>query len=257
MYTDISSKIDEDEDFVKESLEAVIKLYLCADMIIGSGSLASSMNCHFASREKVTEFDQKFDAFFKALWEYEFSSSGHNCKMVITFPDGKGYDVNTGNAGNIQVTNFHELMSVLRDDFSWTISSLTGTPMSETGHTWGLYEFSPADYIAGDVVAPCDLAKFFAYQIVCAHFFSNDHVDYIYSAELYRQNYNSLLSAILGIIGLSLDDSTFSWNGVDYLYDSLSSYNFSTVLEGIVSYDVFDESHAFMMVILKFLICFV
>lgn len=54
-----------------------------------------------------------------------------------------------------------------------------------------------------------------AYQIVCAHFMSNDKVDYIYSAELYRQLMKSLIVDY---------DSSFVYNGVSTPYDYLSGY---------------------------------
>lgn len=59
--------------------------------------------------------------------------------------------------------------------------------------------------------------KVSAYQIIAAHFFSLDHVDYIYSAELYRQ----LMLYYTSKFG---ESGTFSWNGLDLQYDALSGY---------------------------------
>lgn len=61
-----------------------------------------------------------------------------------------------------------------------------------------------------------DLRRLHAYNLVCSHFFSNDHVDYVYSAELYRENQQSLLDNTLGNL-------QFTMNGVNYRYDSLSA----------------------------------
>lgn len=54
-----------------------------------------------------------------------------------------------------------------------------------------------------------------AYQLCVAHFMSNDKVDYIYSAELYRQLMHSLSDDY---------DQTFVYNGVRTPYDYLSGY---------------------------------
>lgn len=68
-----------------------------------------------------------------------------------------------------------------------------------------------------------DLSKAFAYQIVCAHYYTNDNVDYIYSAELYRQYLRSIF------IDDEVEDvsPSFSWNGINCLFDatSLGFYN--------------------------------
>ena len=237
IFSSISSFLAASEDWTKESFEAALKMVISADSIIGSGSLLSAMNCHILSRERAKEWDKAFDAWFAAVIKY-FSKAGN----IMTIQVGDvTYD--TGSSlGNIKIENWHELLTILRDGFDWSVSSLTTGDLSSSDYT-NLHNLlpDPSTFIVGDAVAPIDLAKFYAYQLVCAHFYSNDHVDYIYSAELYRQNINSLLSDLLDFIGLSLSDASFTWNGVEYLYDTLSSYNFKTILEGIVSYDLFDE----------------
>lgn len=55
------------------------------------------------------------------------------------------------------------------------------------------------------------------YQLGCAQFFTNSDVDYIYTAELYRQNMESLVSAS----GFSIQ--FFNWNGIRIFYDWCSS----------------------------------
>lgn len=71
---------------------------------------------------------------------------------------------------------------------------------------------------SGNYQIPIDLRRVHAYNLVCAHFFSNDHIDYIYSAELYRQNQYALIK-------LCGYDSAmrFTMNGVPYEYDALSA----------------------------------
>ncbi len=61
-----------------------------------------------------------------------------------------------------------------------------------------------------------NIAPLIAYQIVCAHYFTNDRIDYIYSAELYRQMMRGFLT--------NYSADTFDYNGVPTLYDELSGH---------------------------------
>lgn len=63
---------------------------------------------------------------------------------------------------------------------------------------------------------PIDLSRLWAYQIVYHHFYTNDKVDFIYSAEQFR-NY------VGGIIFSAIGGSSFFYNGSKIPYDFLSS----------------------------------
>lgn len=66
-----------------------------------------------------------------------------------------------------------------------------------------------------------NIAPIIAYQICCAHYFTNDRIDYIYSAELYRQMMRGFLT--------NYSTDTFDYNGVPMLYDELSGHWISKV----------------------------
>lgn len=68
---------------------------------------------------------------------------------------------------------------------------------------------------------PCDLSNLLAYQLVCAQYFTSDFVDYVYSAELYR-NY---IGSICYDTNKTID--TFPWNGTQQPYDYLSAHTLS------------------------------
>lgn len=81
-------------------------------------------------------------------------------------------------------------------------------------------QFSPVF----DSKVPVNLARVLAYQLACAEFFTNDFVDYIYSAELYRQFIGSLEeSYLVAAFGAATYPQMFTYNGVKYQYDSLSA----------------------------------
>lgn len=71
----------------------------------------------------------------------------------------------------------------------------------------------------------------FAYQCVCAEFYTNSRVDYMYTAQLFRQFVSSYLFDDSD--GFEFPRETFSWNGVEYLYDFLSAHNISMALQSI------------------------
>ena len=62
-----------------------------------------------------------------------------------------------------------------------------------------------------------------AYQLICSHFFTNDKVDYVFSADMYRNYIHSLLTAI----DPSNSYHYFSYNGMNIEYDYLSGYSIS------------------------------
>lgn len=77
---------------------------------------------------------------------------------------------------------------------------------------------------AFDFVLKVNLFKVVAYQMSCAQFFSNDHVDNVYSSELWMSNMASLAFG-----GDTQSRPTFQLNGVPVLYDVFSARVLSTL----------------------------
>lgn len=90
--------------------------------------------------------------------------------------------------------------------------------------------------LAEDDGTHVDLARCAAYQICCAHYYTNDNIDYIYSAELWREYIGSLLKN--GVIDtlFSFDDLVFIYNGVSYQYDWLCALFFDYCIPNVASY---------------------
>ncbi len=64
-----------------------------------------------------------------------------------------------------------------------------------------------------------DLSRLWAYQLVYHHFYTNDKVDFIYSADTFRSYIGGILDNYIGISG-------FDWNGQRLIYDYLSAVYF-------------------------------
>lgn len=123
--------------------------------------------------------------------------------------------------------DFRYFLSIARDDPSWAFynfydasgRNLNLDSFSDLGTLFDSIEFYVSDI-------PFNYARVLAYQLACAEFFTNDNVDHIYSAELYRQYIGSLLNNLSTYGG---DFQKFSYNGVYCDYDILSAHKLSAI----------------------------
>lgn len=133
----------------------------------------------------------------------------------------------------ISVTDFSnswDLDSEVEEDESTTYSLSSAFQSAVFGDFifGGSLQFA---FASGSLTKSIHFNSVSAYQIICAHFFSCDYVDYIYSANLYRELmkyylYNSVL--------LTDSQRKFSWNGIDKYYDSLSGYSINKIFAKVV-----------------------
>ena len=102
---------------------------------------------------------------------------------------------------------FEDFLDFAREHYLTSIefSSTTGNP---TINSITIASNAPSQNL--------NIAPIIAYQIVCAHYFTNDKIDYIYSAELYRQLMRGFCT--------NYSNDTFEYNGVPTLFDELSGH---------------------------------
>lgn len=147
-----------------------------------------------------------------------------------------GVNIDPSNYGVVTGTwiTFREFLDLLRDDLSLfeisVMSLISGSTIASfandvsdfvTFFSWKrVLNDSFGVAIDSDHKIPLNTARLWAYQLVCAHFYSNDHVDFVYSAQLFRQYIQNLI--------LAVNDGelyqNFSVNGFYYNYDPLSAY---------------------------------
>lgn len=149
--------------------------------------------------------------------------------MPVTI-DGVNYDVvpkpSTITFSSIPQISFRDFLQKIRDTSDWSYRGLLADttfnkilPYTDDS----VYSFI---FGAGDVMNfPIDLVYLWSYQLACAHYFTDDTVDYIYSADLFRQYIFSLVSNVNSFYGSAVP--YFSWNGQRLSYDYLSSYYFN------------------------------
>lgn len=232
-----------------EQLTNMIKLLIVEEYIYSYGSLLNNMGCKMAAIWKPTsggesevwqEFmkSKNFDEIFEKIIyeiEYGFSVYWEDSEEQMYTVQGIRTDrqIDTTAVGN--KISMNEFLTKARDDSNWHIT------------TW----YKSSTQIQNDLAAlktqigrlrigltasrnnrteyeePVDLARVWAYQLINAEYFTNDKVDYIYSAELYRQYIGNLIDKQEG------DFYTFDWNGISYQYDYLSAYYF-----GLMTYQI-------------------
>lgn len=177
-------------------------------------------------------FDDFFDSFMSIIQSslsqgnYLRFSIGSDVYEIVSSP----LDVARS---AVQQLTLREALELMRDDLSFTFISVSDSTLvlnldTEIGYYTTQIPATDADL---------NLGRLWAYQLVVAHFYSNDHVDFIYSADLFRQYIRELVSRqISNLVSYS---ETFKVNGLEYHYDALSAHEFDSVLSGFTSSGIF------------------
>lgn len=125
--------------------------------------------------------------------------------------------------------SMRRFLELIHDDpSSLTAVSYSGT-LLDAFIDGVIAEFAAPAYSFSYDDAPFDLSFPAAYQMCCAHFYSNDGIDFVYSAEIYRQVVWSIFYSLLQAVSGSLSSTYFTYNGIQTQYDSLSARVFDYV----------------------------
>lgn len=120
----------------------------------------------------------------------------------------------------------------LTDYMTYIQSELLGATGTE-----GVLAQTPTFYYTRSIDEPFDdelkemnpntlnLSRILAYQLVCAHYYTNSSIDFVYSAELYRQYVRSFVS-----YSEPTNNVYFTINGYSHEYDILSGHRLSFAL---------------------------
>lgn len=223
----ISNEFDLYPDRVS-TLDHIFHFLLGAEMFYSYGSLLHALGvkiakqCHTLNKS----FDHAFDDYCDSCTgHYEsFTVTGLSEDPLTVLMDGS--DSHIGNS-----IDFRTFLCLARDGFSWRITGVkyrSGvTPIGLTPPYFS-FEFREASQQTSNTSV--NLARFWAYQIVCAHFYSNDKIDYVYDANLFRQNVFDCIEAQREFGVLESDELTFTLNGSVFRYDYLSAAYFDAVL---------------------------
>ena len=227
-WTYLLSSINGTTDSDALKTEKLFKFLLFFENIYSAGSLMETLRISghnwfratYSQGQNLPTIEVGYDFLFDKLIGIVNTHLTGSANNAITFTIGSqsyrivGSPIRETNG--VADVSLREALELMRDDLSFVVtsSSLTNNSISPELGKYTLYlPDSDADF---------NLGRLWAYQLVVAHFYSNDHVDFIYSAELFRQYIFQLTTKVYG--GDIQFTRTFSVNGLDYEYDYLSSH---------------------------------
>ena len=182
---------------------------------------------------QVQSFDQIFDQVMSSIEGYllaggylTFSFTTQSPTVTYLIVPSKE-NITDGYAQNGVPVTLREALELMRDDLTFTFSAPSQVASFDpVGRVYDYLKLLQPYLPASD--APYNLSRLWAYQLVCAHYYSNDHVDFIYSADLFRQYIRQLCTGSSSGSNQDLTP-TFTVNGFTCHYDALSAYCFYSV----------------------------
>lgn len=225
-------------------LSVAMLVFIMYENLLSSGSLLYSLgykiNPVFSRFDENEQRDFSYDEVFD-LWfsnnsffaEFEFddpdSVSG---SRLISFACGSEASIFDAT----YVVDSFTFASVLRSHFGQLVEfSIGDNPdflpfiwnpgfLEVTANAIGAGADDAVDYIRMDVIN--------AYQLACAQYYVNPRVDFLYNAQLYRDNFVQLVRDLYNSVseGADLTIASFDYNGIPVLYDYFSNryYNYIT-----------------------------
>ena len=223
-----------DSDAVKT--QNLLKFLLFFENIYSAGSLMETLRISghnwfratYSQGQNLPTIEVGFDFLFDKLIGIVNTHLTGSSNNVITFSIGSqsyrivGTPIRETNG--VADVSLREALELMRDDLTFVVSSstLTNNSLSPELGKYTLY--------LPDSDADLNLGRLWAYQLVVSHFYSNDHVDFIYSAELFRQYIQELVTRQTTATDNPSVIGQFTVNGLSYNYDALSAYSFNTVI---------------------------
>lgn len=218
---------------------------LLLEQVLSAGSLFSKFNMHFDQTpieyrdlssggelpgSFVSYFDDWFDGVFVPQFElvlqnnkefagiYKVDAPTVNYTIAVTSDEIRQVGLSFGNSNYITLRRALELLRT-GEYALYEELSFVGADVSE------MFPYFDNASLSLDTLV--NIEPIIAYQLVCAHFFSNSKVDFIYSAQLYRDNMQSIF------VGNIAPCPMYSYNGVEYLFDVFSGEVFSQCVDNL------------------------
>lgn len=226
-------------------LRTYFRFLFYLESIFSNGSLFSRMNMHFSDYfmaqtpdgvVREIDFDEFFDLFFSNVRPLM-----DNFGFDVTYESGVTVKYRLSDVTPFRTTSLYRtvslgaLLEILRNnDFSvvWLDDDVTDLVDFETDFRSIYSDYNVRIIVPYDIqnnLVGFNLEYIPAYQMACAQFMTNEHVDFIYSADMYRRELQSLL------YGADPKLPTFDYNGDSFLYDFFSGKVFDTLFARLYS----------------------
>lgn len=205
---------------------------LFLESVFSCGGLLPNMGAHVDASLRLGVSYANFDKYFDNWVSNYLNDTIFRFKIGETIYASQ-YTKN--GSGSPTFVTVRQLLDMLRHHPDFVVTAPVGNGFSEAQDHFDFWRdvFSGANVSgSSSASAGLDLDVLYAYQICCAQFYTNTSVDYIYTAQLYRDNQLALWrkvnyalgSALTGVGLIGPHDLTFTYNGVDYDYDICSGH---------------------------------
>ena len=213
------------------SLPDKFRTLLCLELLLSQGSLLSQLGYHLNPRISINgsgdylSFDTWFDGVISSIKIIRVSYKG---SIFV-------YDSSISSNG-VQYLSIYQVLNMLRtygSEVQIVHLLYDDTPYTKVATISDLPSWSSVDDFGTDI----NLQRVLAYQIACSQFYVNPQVDFLYNAQLYRDNIYTLWSIYMEQVEYPSVVKFFTMNGIQVPYDYLSKAYFYDVCNTIVQDD--------------------
>ncbi len=258
-------------------IKLVTPLLVVGESFFSNGSLLNSLGYHtgyrfhYEGRSFDSIFDEMMIDLFGKVWYINVNdqfTKNQNYTDSVRSTLFNGLSSQLTAKERLHRRPFHQFLEMLRNNPALNFDSIayddgfTDNQAAVTAFTdkWKLdnsskcwckwtYETDNTEGFDSTRSNDLNLSRLLAYQIVCAHFYTNSSIDTVYTAELYRQYMESLTDQIYFSSSDRSNYQSFSINGFLRQYDALSGCKItaSTLWNSDGSeYKTFDNALSFM-----------
>lgn len=207
-------------------VEALLRFCSIGNLFYSHGSLMSQLGYHY---EAFLKYGYNWDKFV----DYVYSTLEQNVadfgvldnNNVVLFAVTTDDVLISEQEGYVSFRYFYDF---IQNNSDWHLDSVVYTPFIDDMEA----KFLVSDFAwTSDKSQSVNIARVLAYQLVCAHYYSNDSIDYIYSADLFRQYIFSLIDSSAYSISVPTwyKALEFTYNGVKTPVDYLSAAVFNAI----------------------------
>lgn len=138
--------------------------------------------------------------------------------IFLLYPDGSSQGIRTDTTDAGQIATLKQYFGIIYNK------------IDELGICLG----SPITY---NYTKPMDLSRLWAYQMICAEYYTDDKVDYIYNADIFREYISSIVKNFGNANNWTKTDYEYTYNGITINYDWLSAHFVKNILKAVVLTD--------------------
>lgn len=204
-----------------------LRFVICAENIFSAGSLLAQFNIHlqdfaiYYTPDDIDNLDPlSFDVWFDTVFvplvkDTAFTINGERYKVS---ENGKAF---FNSSTDTYYVSTRRMLELLRSN-SFSVQSVNEQLFNDAVDSL---------FITDQNSYPLNLEVLAAYQLGCAQFFTDSHIDYVYSAELYRDSLEAKFLEITQTASIL----NFTYNGLIRRYDVLSGKFLSFIFGSLTS----------------------